>query len=180
MPYNFAHTWHNNTYNMSLESLDQYLSVCSLYGTYVSAVSAAFAQLVHPQFSIYSFAPLIQYFCIHVAFVSFDWPRTYPEPSTQLEKCPIIHKGWLCIDCAFLWNDCAMLRVYYCRLCLRHSRLWKLCLRHSRLWKLCNCANCATVQTVQLCKLCNCANCATVQTVQLCSTRMKCVKGSYI
>ena len=136
MPYNFAHTWHNNTYNMSLESLDQYLSVCSLYGTYISAVSATFAQLVHLQFSIYSFAPLIQYFCIHTAFVSFDWPRTYPEPSTQLEKCPIIHKGWLRIDCAFLWNDCAMLRVYYCRLCLRHSQLWKLC----------NCANCATVQ----------------------------------
>ena len=57
---------------MSLESLDQYLSVCNLYGTYVSAVSAAFAQLVHLQFSIYSFAPLIQYFCIHAAFVSFD------------------------------------------------------------------------------------------------------------
>ena len=35
------------------------------------------------------FSPLIQYFCIH-AFVSFDWPRTYPEPPTQLEKHPLI------------------------------------------------------------------------------------------
>ena len=38
---------------MSLESLDQYLSVCCLYETYVSMLLAALAQLLHLQFSIY-------------------------------------------------------------------------------------------------------------------------------
>ena len=38
---------------MSLESLDQFLSMCCLYETYVSVLLAAFAQLVHLWFSIY-------------------------------------------------------------------------------------------------------------------------------
>ena len=63
--------------------------MCHLYGTYVSTVLAAFAQLVHPWFSIYIISLLIQYFCT-CAFVSFDRPRTYPEPPTQLEKHPIM------------------------------------------------------------------------------------------
>ena len=77
---------------MSLESLDQYLSVCCLYRTYVSALLAAFAQLVHPWFSIYIIFTaytilLYPRFC--VIWLTQNLPRT-PYP---IRKTP--YNGWM-------------------------------------------------------------------------------------